>query len=121
MTTPIHEHEGKKYLRTIWPATEGPAVDIDVYAVLEAFDVTCPAIQHCIKKLLMAGRRGKGNRLDDLVGALAALNRAIEMEKIRDQQRKKDKQLYEDGIAVRENYKQVLGHLTKSNELEPRK
>ncbi len=77
----ISTHEGKKYLRTIHSAVELEAwVSVDVYAVLVAFNVTCQATGHAIKKLLCAGERGKGDRLVDLIGAKAALNRAIELE-----------------------------------------
>jgi len=81
----IKEHEGKKYLRAIYSADpdaddSDPSFYVDVYAVLVAFDVTCPATAHAIKKLLCAGQRGKGSRLDDLKGAMAALNRAIDLE-----------------------------------------
>ena len=83
-STGIMHHEGNKYLRRIDSAVvAGESVGVDVYAVLEAFGVTCPARQHAIKKLLCAGLRGKGNQLDDLIGALAAINRAIELERAR--------------------------------------
>lgn len=86
MTTPITKHEGSKYLREIRAAAPNPAdsphdmILIDVYSVLNAFNVTCPARAHAIKKLLCAGIRGKGSELDDLKGALAAINRAIELQ-----------------------------------------
>ena len=77
-------HEGNKYLRRIESAVvPGESVGVDVYSVLEAFAVTCPARQHAIKKLLCAGLRGKGNQLDDLIGAVAAIGRAIELERAR--------------------------------------
>lgn len=41
-------------------------VTVDVYDVLKAFDVTCPALQHLIKKALCAGLRGHKNREQDL-------------------------------------------------------
>lgn len=75
----IHQHEGKKYLRTIHPADgAGKPIQVDVYEVLKAFDVTDPALQHCIKKLLLPGGRRKGDKQADLKGAMAALNRAID-------------------------------------------
>jgi hypothetical protein len=86
----IKQHEGSKYLKPIYSPVEKedndrPAViHVDVYAVLEAFDVQCPAIAHCIKKLLMPGQRGKGDIQADLKGAMAALNRAIELQDIRE-------------------------------------
>lgn len=79
----ITEHEGNKYLREITAATDDTVILIDVYCVLDSFDVTCQATGHAIKKLLCAGLRGKGSRLADLVGAMAALNRAIDQEQQR--------------------------------------
>lgn len=53
-------------------------VFVDVYAVLTAFEVTSPALQHCAKKVLCAGIRGKGSKVQDLREARDALDRAIE-------------------------------------------
>jgi hypothetical protein len=95
----IKQHEGSKYLKPIYSPVEKdendrPAViHVDVYAVLEAFDVKCPAIAHCIKKLLMPGQRGKGNIQADLKGAMAALNRAIELQDIREGSPREHKQV----------------------------
>lgn len=93
MRQKISEHEGKKYLRRIKPASLDAGdktlgrdpILIDVYSVLECFEVTCQPTGHAIKKLLCAGTRGKGNRLADLKGALAAINRAIDIEESRDE------------------------------------
>lgn len=79
MPQKIQDHEGKKYLRKIRSAVNGQEIEIDVYSVLVAFEVTCPALAHCIKKLLTAGKRGKGTAYQDLIGAEAALSRAIEL------------------------------------------
>ena len=54
-------------------------VIIDVYSVLLAFDVRCPATQHAIKKLLMAGQRGHKDAKTDLEEAKHAIDRAIEL------------------------------------------
>lgn len=67
---------GSKYLRDI-PLTHDGLVD--VYAVLIAFEVNCPARQHAIKKLLCAGIRGKASNLQDLEEARDAISRAIEL------------------------------------------
>ena len=64
-----------KYTREI-----KPGVSVDVYDVLIAFCVTCPAIQHAIKKLLTPGQRGNKSHETDLAEALASVNRAIEIE-----------------------------------------
>lgn len=79
---------GNKYHRRI-PSVEdisGFTVG-DVYSVLEAFQVTCPARQHAIKKLLCAGIRGKGDSLQDLRETKDAVVRAIELETQRINQR----------------------------------
>ncbi len=80
---------GKKYLRHV--ALIGDSVKdkkhtygfIDVYAVLKAFDVKCPARAHAIKKLLCSGLRGKGDVQQDLVEAGDAIARAIDIERAR--------------------------------------
>lgn len=69
-------HSGSKYLRTIQLQENR----VDVYAVLEAFNVTCPARQHAIKKLLCSGIRDKGDTKQDLNETLDAVKRAIELE-----------------------------------------
>lgn len=75
-----------KYLRIIRSAINGQgSVEIDIYAVLEAYAVTCPARQHAIKKLLCAGIRGKGDSTQDLTEAKESVERAIQMEVARQQ------------------------------------
>lgn len=67
---------GTKYLRRLRCLVDGKA---DVYTVLDAFEVVCPARQHAIKKLLCAGLRGKGSEMQDLSEARDAIDRAIQM------------------------------------------
>lgn len=62
-----------KYARTIH------GVEVDVYDVLVAWNVTCPATQHAIKKLLMPGQRGNKDKIQDLQEAKQAIERAIEL------------------------------------------
>ena len=62
-----------KYTRSI------KGVHIDVYDVLNAWEVACPATQHAIKKLLMPGQRGSKDALQDLKEAVQAVERAIEL------------------------------------------
>lgn len=52
---------------------------IDVYRVLQLFEVTDPAIQHAVKKLLVAGGRGIKDTVKDLREAIVSIERAIEM------------------------------------------
>lgn len=54
-------------------------VYIDVYDVLIAFNVTCPATAHAIKKLLAPGLRGDKNQFQDLTEAGDSIKRAIEL------------------------------------------
>jgi hypothetical protein len=76
----IDKHSGSKYTRTIHSAVcQGEFVTVDVYAVLVAFDVRCPARQHAIKKLLCAGIRGKSTEEQDLREARDSISRAIEL------------------------------------------
>lgn len=55
------------------------AIEIDVYDVLSAFGVTCPAIQHAVKKLLCPGQRGVKDAMQDLCEAKFSINRAIQL------------------------------------------
>ena len=64
-----------KYHRTI--GSQPGQIEVDVYDVLAAFKVTCPARQHAIKKLLCAGQRGSKSEMQDLEEAAQAVDRAI--------------------------------------------
>ena len=70
---PLIQERPNKYVRTI------SGVELDVYDILKAWNVTCPATQHAIKKLLMPGQRGSKSKLNDLEEAHAAIHRAIEL------------------------------------------
>lgn len=53
---------------------------IDVYRVLELFNVTDPCVQHAVKKLLVAGGRGAGKDMtQDIQEAIDTLNRWLAM------------------------------------------
>ena len=75
---------GNKYHRVIIGLCKN-ILTVDVYAVLEAFEVTCPARQHALKKLLCSGIRGKGDTLQDLNEARDAITSAIHLEEARTQ------------------------------------
>ena len=74
---------GSKYHRTITQTiageTHGCSVVVDVYDVLRAFGVTCPATQHAVKKLLCAGLRGAKSAEQDISEAANSCRRAIEL------------------------------------------
>lgn len=67
----------QKYHRRIVDVQGKWEFSVDVYSVLKAFDVTCPALQHAIKKLLCAGNRGSKDKATDLAEAIEAIQRAI--------------------------------------------
>jgi len=58
---------------------DGKVFSADVYRVLKAFGVVCPAVQHAVKKLLMPGQRGAKSEVQDLEEALVSVSRAIDM------------------------------------------
>ena len=70
-----------KYTRKIQSIENADTFNIDVYSVLVAFGVTCPARAHAIKKLLMAGDRGHKDAVQDLEEAGQAIRRAVELER----------------------------------------
>lgn len=63
-----------KYHRTI------KGVSLDVYDVLQAWNVSNQATQHAVKKLLMPGALGHKDTLQDLAEARQSIDRAIELE-----------------------------------------
>lgn len=56
-----------------------PTTKIDVYRVLRLFDVSDPCIQHAVKKLLAAGKRGAKDAEKDIAEAIESLRRWQEM------------------------------------------
>ena len=57
----------------------GNVCHVDVYDVLKAYDVTCSATQHAVKKLLCTGIRGHKDGVTDLIEAKDSITRAIEL------------------------------------------
>jgi hypothetical protein len=74
---------GSKYHRTIRQTlpgdTHGLSIVVDVYDVLQAFGVDCPALQHAAKKILCAGLRGAKGAEQDISEAANSCRRAIEL------------------------------------------
>ena len=66
----------KKYDRKIWDKYEDKHITVDVYRVLDAFDVRCPATAHAVKKLLCAGLRGHKDMEQDLDEAAQSIEEA---------------------------------------------
>lgn len=74
--------EPNKYHIPVWSMSGDCGIVIDCYEICRACEVRCPAVQHAVKKLLYAGKRGAKSRLQDLQEAKAAIERAIEMEEL---------------------------------------
>ena len=54
---------------------------LDIYRILSLYDVTDPCLQHAIKKLLCAGKRGGAKTfLQDVNEAILSLQRLLEMQ-----------------------------------------
>ena len=53
---------------------------LDIYRILSLYDVTDPCLQHSIKKLLCAGKRGVKNQTQDINEAILSLKRLLEMQ-----------------------------------------
>ena len=69
------ENNKSKYHREI-----KKGVLIDVYDVLNAFEVINPAMQHALKKMLAPGKRGAKGTIQDMKEAIQSIERAIELE-----------------------------------------
>lgn len=67
-----------KYNREII-GLDGTVTTVDVYRVLDAFQVTDPATQHAIKKMLCTGLRGHKDYLTDINDSIESLKKANEL------------------------------------------
>jgi len=72
-TSDLNAKPVSKYHRTIKGA------QIDVYDVIVAYGVTCPALAHALKKMLMPGQRHAKTFEQDIDEAIASLQRAKEL------------------------------------------
>ena len=53
---------------------------LDIYRILKLYEVNDPCLQHAIKKLLCAGKRGVKNQKQDVNEAILSLKRFVEMQ-----------------------------------------
>ena len=53
---------------------------IDVYRVIDLWEITDPALQHALKKVLAAGKRGAKNQMQDVTEAIDSLVRFQDMQ-----------------------------------------
>jgi hypothetical protein len=66
--------KSNKYMREVLPG-----IWIDVYDIIEAFDVSDGGMQHAIKKMLATGQRGHKNEATDRKDILASVKRSNEI------------------------------------------
>lgn len=85
-----------------------PGVFVDVYDVLQAFNVTNPALQHLVKKALAVGQRGHKDAAEDLQDIVDSALRAQELDKLKRQQYKSRA----DEVLLSRSYK---NHITGEN------
>jgi hypothetical protein len=75
MPASVDSAKSNPYVKTI------PTNTIDIYRVLKTYEVEDPCIQHAVKKLLCAGKRGSKDYYQDIDEALQSLLRFFEMER----------------------------------------
>ncbi len=75
--------KGAKYKKTIRDRDTGETIKGDVYDVLEAFGIACPARQHAVKKLLMPGQRGSKGYDKDCNEAINSVEQSKLLQKYR--------------------------------------
>jgi hypothetical protein len=73
-TTPANQPLYPHYFREVTNVTH-----VDVYWLLRAWDVSDPCVQHAVKKLIAAGRRGAKDKVKDLKEAKDSIVRALEL------------------------------------------
>jgi hypothetical protein len=71
----------REITQTLADEDQGFTISVDVYDVLRAFNVTDPAIQHAVKKLLCTGIRGHKDTRQDLEEAIQSIERALDVVK----------------------------------------
>lgn len=77
---PLNEFECRQQATASKYTRDCKGVQVDVYDVLQAFDVTNPALQHLIKKALCVGIRGHKTKQQDLQDIIDSAIRAKELE-----------------------------------------
>ncbi len=69
-----------KYNRTVI-GIDGRYCIVDVYRVLETFDVVNPQLQYIVKKSLIYGLQGQESSIEDLIDIKDSIESAILMHK----------------------------------------
>jgi hypothetical protein len=56
-----------------------PYANIDVYRIIDIFEITCPAAQHVLKKVIATGKRGHKDVKRDWEDIIDSAQRKLEM------------------------------------------
>jgi hypothetical protein len=76
--------KGDKYKFDIRDRRTGKTINVDLYDVFEALGITCSAMVHALKKLLMAGKRGVKSFDKDCNEAINSVEQSKLLQKYRD-------------------------------------
>lgn len=88
----IRTHSGSKYVRKVRSCITREVIgEIDCYSVADAFAVDEMPLNHALKKILCAGVRGKGNRMQDITEAIDALKEQLKIEGVREMESRNGK------------------------------
>jgi len=77
------EHTGNKYVKIIHPRSQEDneqPIHVDVYSVINAWEVKNAGLQQALKKILMPGCRGEKSFEQDCYEAIDAISRAIQLD-----------------------------------------
>jgi hypothetical protein len=85
-----------------------PSRTIDVYRVLQLFEVYDPALQHALKKVIAAGKRGAKDAAKDIAEAIVALQRWQEMRR------------EEESAEARDRADELLSASAKNRKTKPK-
>lgn len=75
-------------------------LNVDIYRILDLFDITKPTIQHAIKKLFAAGNRGSKDKLQDYREAIDSILREIEIMQEKGEIEKIEIEIYNNTVAI---------------------
>ncbi len=71
--------KGEKYRKTVYNIHGDMLGEVDVYDVCDAWELSCPAMTHAVKKLLATGTRGHKDFETDALEAINSIHRSIQL------------------------------------------
>ena len=80
-----------KYKKKIFSCENDESINVDVYNVINAWELTNSGCQHALKKILQAGQRHSKSEIEDLEESIVSIQRDIDEKK-----KEENKQLNSD-------------------------